>query len=89
MSIFLDADFSDYEKILNEWKSSIKLSANEKKKHKEANTVIDNSDITIDGLIEEIISYPMEKKSLMDNMCFLSNIRDKVIKITKTTKVDS
>ena len=42
-----------------------------------------NSYVSVDSLIDEIISYPIETKSLVDSLQFLSYIRDKAIKIKK------
>lgn len=81
---FVGEDFSDYTTILNSWKDNIKLTSNEKKKSKElkaeANIV---SNLSADSLIDEIISYPIETKSLVDSLQFLSYIIDKAIKIKK------
>lgn len=81
-SFFKDIDFSDYEAILKDWKSTIKLSSKEKKKYKEMKL---ESDIkpTLDSLIKEIIRYPIESKNLIETLQFLSYIRDMAIKITK------
>ena len=82
-TFFADANFSDHEKIFNEWKSKYSLSKNEKKKQREMNTV-HSEEITIDWLIHQIISYPIEKKTLIDNTYFLSHIRESAIKVLKS-----
>ena len=81
---FKDEDFSDYENILSSWKSSIKLTNNEKKNNKELNGDTNNkSCVSADSLIDEIISYPIENKSLVESLQFLSYVRDRAIKIKK------
>ena len=84
-SFFIDNDFSEYENILNEWKNNVKLSDKEKKKRREITTGRHNNvdDNSVDSLIREIISYPIENKNLVESLQFLSYIRDKAIKITK------
>lgn len=80
---FIDKDFSEYENILKEWKNNIKLSPNEKKKNKEINKIESNEKqiLSVDSLINEIISYPIENKNLVESLQFLSYIRDKFTKI--------
>ena len=79
---FKGNDFSDYESILNSWKDGIKLTNNEKKKNKELKAEINDSVcISADSLIKEIITYPIETKNLVENLQFLSYIKDKAIKI--------
>ena len=83
-SFFTNSNFSDYDNILSAWKKSIKLSDKEKKKHREiATEQYNNVDNSVDNLIKEIISYPIENKNLVESLQFLSYIRDKAIKITK------
>lgn len=81
-SFFTDFDFFDYETILNEWKLSIKLSDKEKKKNKQSN-IERNDTISINSLIKELITYPMENRNLIECLQFLSYVRDKAIKINK------
>jgi len=81
-SFFVNEDFSNYEEILTEWKSNIKLSDKEKKKNKEIKNESYNI-ITSDSLINEIMSYPIENKTLIESLQFLGYIRDKAIKIRK------
>ena len=81
-SFFKGEDLSDYETILNEWKSTIKLSSKEKKKYKEIK-IESNIKPTLDSLIKEIIRYPIESKNLIESLQFLSYIRDMAIKITE------
>ena len=80
---FVDKDFSEYEDILKEWKNNIKLSPNEKKKSKELNKTESSEKqmLSVDSLINEIISYPIENKNLVESLQFLSYIRDKFTKI--------
>ena len=80
---FEDEDFSDYETILNGYKNSVKLSKNEKRKIKESKIYTDNTNLSVDSLIDEIVSYPIENKNLLECMQFLSYIKDKVNKIRK------
>lgn len=81
-SFFENEDFSKYEDILTEWKSNIKLSDKEKKKDRENKSEYHNI-ITLDSLINEIISYPIENRTLIESIQFLSYIRDKAFKIRK------
>lgn len=81
-SFFTDFDFSDYETILNEWKLSIKFSDKEKKKNKQSN-IERNDTISMNSLIKELITYPMENRNLIECLQFLSYVRDKAIKINK------
>lgn len=81
-SFFVNEDFSNYEEILTEWKSNIKLSDKEKKKNKEIKNESYNI-ITSDSLINEIMSYPIENKTLIESLQFLGYIMDKAIKIRK------
>lgn len=83
-SFFSDSDFSEYEKILKNWKSKISLSKKEKKKQAEMNDE-HVSEITIDSLINEIVSYPIEKKNLIENTYFLSHIKGNAIKMANKT----
>ena len=80
---FVDKNFSEYEDILKEWKNNIKLSPNEKKKSKELNKTESSEKqmLSVDSLINEIISYPIENKNLVESLQFLSYIRDKFTKI--------
>ena len=80
-SFFKDEDFSDYKTILNEWKSTIKLTNKEKNKYKDIN--IESKNTTTDSLMKEIITYPIENKSMIECIEFLSYIRNKAIKIIK------
>ena len=83
-SFFIDSNFSDYEKILIEWKNNIKASDKEKKKRKEITIEhYSNNNISADSLINETISYPIESKNLVESLQFLSYIKDKAIKINK------
>lgn len=85
---FINNDFSDYDSILNEWKNSIKLSDKERKKRREITTEQHNNsnDKSVESLIKEIISYPIESKNLVESIQFLSYIRDKFIKITNENR---
>lgn len=85
---FENEDFSNQEAILNEWKSNLKLSDKEKKKNKEINSQ-NYSNFSIDSIINEIISYPLENKNLIENLQFLSYIKDKFIKLNKEVKMNS
>ena len=78
---FKDIEFNKYEDLLHSWKNSINLSNKEKKKFKNNKDFTEN--ITIDDIIKEIISYPVENRSLIENLQFLSYIRDKINKIKK------
>lgn len=81
-SYFNDIDLSDYESILNEWKYTIKLSDKENKKYKEIKNEY-NANPILDSMLKEIIRCPIESNSLIENLQFLSYIRDIAIKITK------
>jgi hypothetical protein len=67
--------------LLFEWKNSVRLSGKEKKKSKELENEVYAKSLTIDDLVNEIVSYPMENRSLLQNSQFLSYIRDRISKI--------
>ena len=69
-------NFYDYESILNDYKNKILF----KNTSVSNNTKTLNS-IDINLLLNDIISYPIESKSLVDNTSFLINIRNAAIKI--------
>ena len=81
-SFFENKNFTEYETILNEWKSSIKLSDNEKKKLKETNTEC-KTNHSAESILKEIATYPLERKNLIEILQYLSYIKDCAIKITK------
>ena len=85
---FLNKDFSDYEGILSKWKKFIEASKKEKKKSKFNNAEIE-SEFSFENLIQEIVSYPIENKSLIESIAFLSYVRDKAFKIIKQNKMNS
>lgn len=66
--LFGDYNFSDYEDMLNTWKDSI-------------TEVVPTSKVDINTLINEIVSYPIESKSLVDNLQFLIHIKDIATKL--------
>lgn len=72
-NMFNEYDFSNYDEILNTWKEDI------------VDSVLVKNEISnkpnIDTLLDEIISYPIESKSLIDNLQFLSYIKDKAMKL--------
>lgn len=71
--LFGNYDFSNYEETLEDWKFSIKektLSKNENVNKSDVNT-----------LIEEIIAYPIESKSLIENLQFIIHLKDLIMKI--------
>lgn len=72
-------DFTNHENILNEWKN--KIDSNSKKENIKSNDV--------DSLINEIISYPIEKKNLMESVQFLSYIKDKFSQFAQTKNIIS
>lgn len=72
-------DFTNHENILNEWKNKIDTSS--KKENIKSNDV--------DSLINEIISYPIEKKNLMESVQFLSYIKDKFSQFAQTKNIIS
>ena len=71
---FTEYDFSNYELILNECKNKIPFNSNLHKNNKPYET-------RINSLLNEIISYPIESKSLVDNTSFLIGIKNTAIKI--------
>lgn len=80
-SFFTDTDFYDYENILNDFKNSIKITEkeqNEKEGHF-LKTIDKNS---IGNILKEIKAYPLENKTLLESVEFLSKIRNELIKIT-------
>ena len=72
-NFFNDYDFSNYAKILEEWKIDI----SEKQLVKKENF----NESYISSLIEEIISYPIESKSLIENLEFIIHLKSLVTKI--------
>ncbi len=81
---FTGKDFTDYEKILSDWKSEINASPKEKKNNKK-NNINTEKDYDINTLINDIISYPIESKNLIECVLFLSSLKEVANKITKTT----
>lgn len=73
---FDEYDFSKYESILNDYKNKIQFKDCLKKSNSKA-----SNDADIDLLLNEIISYPIESKSLVDNTSFLISIKNNAIKI--------
>lgn len=73
---FDEYDFSKYESILNDYKNKIQF----KDCLIKSNSKVSN-DADIDLLLNEIISYPIESKSLVDNTSFLISIKNNAIKI--------
>ena len=71
--LFNGYDFSNYEEVLDGWKYTIEEST------KDNDITPNKSDINT--LISEIISYPIESKSLIDNLQFLIHIKDIATKI--------
>lgn len=69
-------NFYDYESILNDYKNKIQF----KDCLIKSNNKVSN-DADIDLLLNEIISYPIESKSLVDNTSFLISIKNNAIKI--------
>lgn len=80
-SFFSDTDFSDYENILNDFKNSIKITKKEENK-KEEHFPKTNDKSSIGNILKEIKSYPIENKTLLESIEFLSYIRNELIKIT-------
>lgn len=74
-NFFDSLDFSEYKKILNEWKNSVSKSNGE--------TIIKENIIKNDigNLISEIVSYPIERKNLIENLQFLTHIKEMCLTI--------
>ena len=81
---FGDKVFPDYANILADWKKTINASNKEIRKSKKAVDVKESSNFSLDSLLKEIISFPIENKNLIEGVSFLSHIKDIAIKITKT-----
>lgn len=74
---FKSYDFIDYDNILKKWKDDI---LNNDKKQ----VISPKSDI--DCLLDEIISYQIESKTLIENLGFLSHIKEVAMKIKEKSK---
>lgn len=87
LSLFEDYNEKEFiEKDFLNWKSSVPLS--ESSKHKSEEKFLQYKDlehITTTELLNEIASYPLEQKTLLENLNFLSQLKQKVLQIiTKT-----
>ena len=74
---FKNEDFSNYNEILVSWKNNINCNTKVKNSNKQNNENL----IDINSFLNEIISYPIENKNLIDNVLFLGNIKNKAIKL--------
>ena len=78
---FPQITFESYVNTFSEWKRTIEPSNKEKKKYSDSI----NKELTkptIEQVLNEIISYPIENKNLVECLQFLSHIKSDVIKIT-------
>lgn len=79
---FKKEDFSNYKYILDEWKSKVKLAKKEQNKSK--NLELENNvNILLESFLKEIAYYPIENKTLINSVEFLSLIRSQSIKFLK------
>lgn len=90
---FKDKDFTSYEKILKDWKESLPFK--ETKEEKSAviyEKKVDSAsrvgafapDVMADtDILKEIMAYPIERKSLIESVAFLSRIKERVTKKNK------
>ena len=73
-----DITVENYIDILNKWKETIPIN---KSKNKEDKSIIkEPSEEPIMQIMQEILAYPLEKKSLIDNILFISHLKDTIIK---------
>jgi len=75
---FFGNEFSieNYEDILSKWKDGIEVKQKNDTKS-DATRQLSN----VDALLEEIVSYPIESKSLIENLQFLSHIKNVAMEI--------
>ena len=79
---FFNGEFNadSYKDTLSRWKEGIEWKE-KPKKDKECNIIAPLS--SVDSLLNEIIMYPIESKSLIENMQFLSHIKNVAMEIRK------
>ena len=70
--------FEEYSKI-EDWIMSVPLTNSDNKKSKKEKTGNKN----LDRIIDEILSFPVENKTLLDSVRFLSQIRDDLSQLYK------
>lgn len=75
---FFNIGYEEYKKLLNEWKCSIKI-----KKKETSNSSEPTTNITYESVLKEIISWSIESKTLIENLEFLSKIKNKIINLNK------
>lgn len=72
-----DITVENYIDILDKWKGTIPF---DKSKNKEDKCIIkEPSEEPIMPIMQEILAYPLAKKSLIDNILFISHLKDTII----------
>lgn len=68
-------NIDNYKTILNEWKFSVPIK--EKIRNEISNNIVnkENDKITINDLLKIIINYPLENKSLLESVRFISDLK--------------
>lgn len=80
-TIFTNTDFSidTYKQQLNEWKNSFPYKTESKKQTNTAKTTVDTTTLT--AVMQEILAYPLECKSPLDNTMYISDLKNKLLKL--------
>ncbi|MCQ2793629.1 MAG: hypothetical protein MJ221_04390 [Bacilli bacterium] len=77
---------TSYREILSEWKKTIPLKKEEntkqiQKQNNKPNTYTKSSNTTILSVMQEVIAYPLETKTLIDNTLFIRHLKDELLKL--------
>lgn len=76
-------NITDYRKSLDEWKKTIpvKHEENKTKKDIKPSPLINNPHVSFMTIMQDILAYPIESKTPIDNVLFIREIKDKILKL--------
>lgn len=77
--VLSNLDFNSYKPILNKWKDNTPLRQEEPKNRKEK--PLQTSQISLTSIMREILAYPLESRTPIENMEFIRDIKNKVLKL--------
>lgn len=79
--LFYDCDFSNYKELLYEWKGKFKFKKRNEKKENETKQNETDKGITVKELLSKIDGFRVERKTPIEAIAFVSEIKGDVFKI--------
>ena len=81
INIPVDNDFDTLSNMFEEWKNNIKIQDTKKKHEKEVSDDIIIKPHTITYIMSQVLSYPLEQKTPIENMEFISLLKQQLAAI--------